>query len=486
MKRSLLLEKFVQAIKRFGLAPQDRVLVAVSGGPDSVCLLHLLKTLPPPFDLSLHVAHLNHQFRPEAKDEAFFVENLAKSWALPVTLSAQPVAQICKENGLSKQAGARQVRYAFFEETAKKTGCQWIALGHTANDQAETFLMRMLRGSGVSGLCGIPEQRDGGFIRPLMNCSRSEIMQELSSVDLAFCNDPSNERKVYLRNKIRHDLLPVLEGYNPKIKEALHREAVLLRAEDDLIHQSMLKQLPQLNVEVTPQSVSFQVPVLKGLHLALQRRVLRWGIEQLQGHLNGIAFKHIEAALLCVLSGKDGSICHLPQGLKVQKNGLKFCLFRGHAKERENEFHSQKSECALPRWQESPFSVTRDFPAWNLRFLISSSSKLKYPFSACKASFDFDKISRPLFIRAWRQGDRFAPLGMGGRHKKLQDFFIDAKIKRADRHRIPILSSPEGILWVIGHRIDARFCATDRSLRVFTIEVEEGNVYSNPFSSPEI
>ncbi|NOY84281.1 MAG: tRNA lysidine(34) synthetase TilS [Nitrospirae bacterium] len=473
MKPSLLLEKFAQAIRRFGLAPQDKVLVAVSGGPDSVCLLHLLKNLPSPFSLSLHVAHLNHQFRAEAKDEAFFVERLAKNWGLPVTLSAQPVAQICKENGLSRQAGARQVRYAFFEKTAKKTACQWIALGHTADDQAETFLMRMLRGSGVSGLSGIPEQRDGGFIRPLMNCSRSEIMQELSRADLAFCNDPSNQQKVYLRNKIRHDLLPILESYNPKIKEALHREATLLGAEDDLIHQSMLAQLPRLDAQVTAEAVSFCVASLQGLHLALQRRVLRWGIEQLQGHLNGIAFKHIEAALLHVLSGKDGSIYQLPQGLNVQKNGLKFCIFRGLIEEGKNEFHLQESECALPKWEEAPFSVTRDFPSWNLRFLISSSSKQDDSFSACKASFDFDKISGPLFIRGWRQGDRFAPLGMGGRHKKLQDFFIDAKIKRVDRHRIPVLSSREGILWVIGHRIDARFCATDRSLRVLTIAVQE-------------
>jgi len=438
-----------------------------------VCLLHLLRNLPPPFHLSLHVAHLNHQFRTEAADEAFFVGNLAKGWGLPVTLSAQPVAQICKENGLSKQAGARQVRYAFLRETAKKAACQWIALGHTADDQAETFLMRMLRGSGVRGLRGIPERRDGGLIRPLMDCSRSEIMCELSASGLAFCNDPSNKQTVYLRNKVRHVLLPVLETYNPKIKEALHREATLLRAEDDLMHQSMLAQLPRLDVEVTAEAVSFCVASLQGLHLALQRRVLRWGIEQLQHNLNGIAFKHTEVALSQVLSGKNGNIYQLPQGLSVQKNGLKFSIFRGRLKEEENTFHFQESKCPIPQWGEAPFSVTRDFPHWNLRFVISSSSKQEYPFSACKASFDFDKISGPLFVRAWQRGDRFAPLGMGGRHKKLQDFFIDVKIKRAERHRIPILASSEGILWVIGHRIDARFCATRRSLRVFTIEVQK-------------
>lgn len=474
MRISPLLEKLVQAIRRFGLGPTDKVLVAVSGGPDSVCLLYLLKHLPPPYQLSLHVAHLNHQFRPEAEEEARFVSRLAEDWGLPVTISAQPVAEICKERSLSKQAGARSVRYAFLKEAAKKTGCQWIALGHHADDQAETLVMRLLRGSGMRGLRGIPEQRDGGIIRPLIDCSRTEIIRELSEHGLTFCDDPSNQQTIYLRNRIRHHLIPILETYNPKIKETLQREAALLGAEDDLLHQLMLAQLPTLGITVKNQMVSFNVPALKKLHVALQRRVLRWGIEKLQGNLNGITFKHIEVVRCRVLCAQDGSSSQLPQGLIVKKNGATLKIQQGHLEKEENAFQTQESQCPLPKWSEAPFCVTADFPVWDLRLLISSSTNQDYPFSPYKASFDFDKICGPLSIRAWQHGDRFAPFGMGGHHKKLQDFFIDAKIKRSDRHCIPILSSAKGILWVIGHRIDARFCATKKSLRVLTIEMQKG------------
>lgn len=470
---SSLIEKFVQAVKRFGLNPKDRVLVAVSGGPDSVCLLYLLKHLPPPYQLSLHVAHLNHQFRPEAEEEAHFVTSLAEDWGLPVTISAQPVAAICKESGLSKQAGARKVRYAFLKETAKKTGCKWIALGHHADDQAETLLMRLLRGSGMKGLRGIPEQREGGIIRPLIDCSRTEIIRELSEHGLAFCDDPSNQQKIYLRNRIRHDLIPVLETYNPNIKETLQREAVLLGAEDDCIHQFMLAQLPTLGFAVTKRAVSFNVSALKKLHVALQRRVLRWGIKKLQGNLNDITFKHIEVVRCRVLCTPGRSRYQLPQGLIVEQNGVTLRIQQGHIEKKESEFRTQESQCPLPEWAEAPFCVTVDFPVWDLRLLISSSTNQDHPYSACTAFFDFDKIRGPLSIRAWQHGDRFAPFGMGGHHKKLQDFFIDAKIKRADRHRIPILSCAKGILWVIGYRIDARFCATEKSLRVLTIEMQK-------------
>ncbi len=477
---SVSIEKLLQSLARFGIAPGDKVLVAVSGGPDSVCLLYLLKHLPEPYRLVLHVAHLNHQFRPEAESEAYFVAQLSKNWGLPATIVTQPVAAICKESRLSKQAGARTARYAFLTETAKKTGSKWIALGHTADDQAETFLMHMLRGSGLTGLRGIPEKREAGrgagsIVRPLMYAWRKEILAVLSENKIPFVQDPSNAQPVYLRNKIRHQLIPLLETYNVKIKETLCRETALLEAEDDFMRQAVQAILPTLAVEVKQRSVSFDLSSLTQLHIAMQRRVLRWGIEKVCGELKGIKFKEIERLRALVFPGHQGTQTRLGRGLTAKKQGARFFIQRSLSGKKEGFDDKKQDEYVFPELGDPPFCTEVSLSAWSIRMKISLQAEKKHPFSACKASFDFDKLSPPLSIRSWCRGDRFSPLGMGGRHKKLQDFFVDAKIKKNDRHHIPILSCSEGIMWLIGHRLDARFCATAESRRVLTIEVIKPN-----------
>ncbi|WDT81687.1 MAG: tRNA lysidine(34) synthetase TilS [Candidatus Manganitrophus sp.] len=218
-KNRSLLKTFAQSLQRFPLRAGDKIVVGVSGGADSVCLLHLLRQLSSRRHLTLHVAHLNHGFRTEAAQEADFVQRLCDGWKIPTTLSSLPVPRICKERHLSKQEGAREVRYAFLKEVAGATGARWIALGHTADDQAETFLMRLLRGSGSQGLGAIPRMRDGMIIRPLLSISRKQIVDELSREEIPFIEDPSNRQEIYLRNRVRHRLLPLLEEYNPKVKQ---------------------------------------------------------------------------------------------------------------------------------------------------------------------------------------------------------------------------------------------------------------------------
>ncbi|WDT71032.1 MAG: tRNA lysidine(34) synthetase TilS [Candidatus Manganitrophus sp.] len=224
-------------------------MVGVSGGADSVCLLHLLRQLSSRRHLTLHVAHLNHGFRTEAAQEADFVQRLCDGWKIPATLSSLPVPRICKERHLSKQEGAREVRYAFLKEVAGATGARWIALGHTADDQAETFLMRLLRGSGSQGLGAIPRMRDGMIIRPLLSISRKQIVDELSREEIPFIEDPSNRQEIYLRNRVRHRLLPLLEEYNPKVKQTFFRETELLQEENDFLTRYTEELIPQLGIE---------------------------------------------------------------------------------------------------------------------------------------------------------------------------------------------------------------------------------------------
>ncbi len=469
---SSLLEKVRRAIIRFAVQPNDKIVVAVSGGPDSVCLLYLLKNLPAPYRLDLHVAHLNHQFRPEAAEEAHFVEKLAGQWHLPVTIAERPVSDICKTQKLSKQAGARMVRYQFCEALAKEVDAQWIAFGHTADDQAETMLMRILRGAGGPGLGGIPEKRNHLILRPIIECSRKDIITTLQKENISYIEDPSNKQPIYLRNRIRHQLIPALEQYNPNIKNTLCREAELLQDENELIDQWMLQMIPELGIQSRQDSVSFHISALQKQHIALQRRLIRWGIKEVLHHLEGITFQHIETIRTQGLNGKNGITLQLPHGMVAIKQYSKLILRQGILSGATRISNTKRPERLLPEMTIVPSRARVDFHEWNLRLKISLTQNRSPVFSACIASFDFDTLSTPLSLRTWQAGDRFSPFGMGGLHKKIQDFFVDAKIPKENRPHIPLLSSPQGILWVVGFRTDERFRATEHTVRILTIEVE--------------
>ncbi len=470
-KSQPILKTFAQCLQRFPLQPGDKIVAAVSGGADSVCLLSLLRQLSTRCAFTLHVAHLNHGFRPEASQEADFVKRLCDDWEIPITLSSLPVPQICKEQHLSKQEGARQVRYAFLKEVARTVGARWIALGHTADDQAETFLMRLLRGAGSQGLGAIPRMRDGIIIRPLLMISREQILDELSRERIPFIEDSSNRQEVYLRNRIRHRLLPLLEEYNPKVKEALFRETELLQEENDFLTRYTEELIPQICIEKKEATVSFDLQRLGSLHPALQRRMVRWGLDQLHPGLKGIGFKHVEAVLSKALPGPTGKVYSLPHHFQVEKGYTKLLL-------RKNASKEGRAETLLPTLPAeislSPSSNPIDLPQWGLRLTLTLRRHREQPliFSTCAASFDFDRISNSLSLRGWRPGDFLVPTGMGGKHKKLQDLFVDAKIPRSQRASIPILTCSEGVLWVVGLRVDDRFLATETTKEVLTIEAQ--------------
>lgn len=476
-----ILKIFTQHFRKFPRQPGDKIVVGVSGGADSVCLLHLLRQLSSRHQFTLHVAHLNHGFRPEAAQEAAFVQRLCDQWGVPATLSSLPVPRICKERHLSKQEGAREVRYAFLKEVAGATGARWIALGHTADDQAETFLMRLLRGAGPQGLGAIPRMRDGMIIRPLLSISRKQIVDELSREQIPFIEDPSNEQEIYLRNRVRHRLLPLLEEYNPKVKEAFYRESELLQEENDFLTRYTEEMIPHLGVEKKKRSVSFDLERLRSLHPALQRRIVRWGLDQLHPGLKGIGFHHIETVLLKALAGRTGKRYPLPHHLSVEKGYTELVLRKNPLKEEQAaSFQSARPETIL---FPSPDPI--DLPEWGLRLSVSlhRNRENRPAFSTCAASFDFDRISNPLTLRRWRAGDYFVPTGMGGKHKKLQDLFVDAKVPKSQRASIPLLTCPEGILWVVGLRIDDRFRATEKSKEVLIVEA---HALDRPASLPGV
>ena len=457
------IQTFARLFSAFPVSAGDKIVVAVSGGADSICLLHLLLRLSASGGFTLHVAHLNHQFRPEADLEAQFVARRAALWGIPATIASQPVGALSKASGFSKQAGARHFRYRFLQETAAQVGARWIATAHTADDQAETFLMRLLRGAGRRGLAGIPPMRDGNILRPMLHLHRPEIVEELRREQIDWVEDPSNQTSVYLRNRIRHDLLPQLEKENPNIRTALCRLSNLLRDEDDWMAQETARQMLRM-ATCTADRVIFDAAQLDALHPAMQRRALRWGMAKLTPSAEeGVAFGQIEA-LREMLSGSTDAMRHLPFGIEAARGVGTFVLQR-----RKRPASSEPAEVIF-----DPRDGVIDLPTWRMRlictYLDPPAPPPKTPETRMRAIFDADKMASPLTLRGWRNGDRFIPAGMTG-HKKLHDFFIDEKIPHEARRSIPLLTACGDIVWIVGHRQDARYQATPKTPRLLVIDV---------------
>jgi tRNA(Ile)-lysidine synthase len=330
--------------------------------------------------------------------------------------------------GAPTEDAARQARLNFFEAVASRTGIHKLALAHTADDQAETFLLRLLRGAGVTGLVGILEQRQLGslcILRPLLKVRRDEVVEYLKSRQLTWRKDASNADRQFLRNRIRHELLPLLEReYNPRIRDVLLRTAELLRDEDELL---------------TKLAEAVEMETLWNQPVALQRRVLRLWLGE------GLDFEHVEA----VRQLAPGAEAMLPGGLIVY---------------REDDTLRKASRSELERvtgrW---PLNLAGETAVRELgvRLVVGSEGE----------RFDADALGTGSFLRTWENGDRFQPLGMTG-EKKLQDFFVDEKIPRHSRGRVPLLCAADGrIAWVVGHRIAEPFKVTEQTRRVLRIGV---------------
>jgi len=455
-------------VRHHMLEQGDRVLVAVSGGPDSVCLLYVLKELQEEYDLALYIAHLHHGIRgSEADEDVRFVQSLGESLGFPVYTEYTDIPSFIKRTGLSKQAGAREVRYRFFNRLADKIGADRIALGHTANDQIETFLMRLLRGSGGPGLSGIPPVRER-IIRPLIDISRERIIEFLSKKNISYRIDSSNLSPLYLRNKIRLELIPYLEKeFNPNIMETLLRNLEILREEERYLDEIVGKLYPELLLSESKYSIIFDTGRYVSQAIPIRRRLLIHAVESLVGKgVVPLSFRHIEDSLSLLEEEREGEI-HLPRSLIVKRDRETFGVY---LKDEEKPFCSYSYDVIIPgdtRVSEAGLTITT---AIIERYSYEKSKEGKDPLMAC---FDLGKFSLPLVVRNRRKGDMFFPAGMGGHKKKVKEYFIDRKIPRRERDKIPILFSPEGILWVVGYRTDERFRVTPDTERILQVKVSK-------------
>ena len=431
------------------LAPGDRVLVAVSGGPDSLSLLHVLWSEREERGLaSVEAAHLNHGLRgEESAAEATWVAGWCAKRGIPCHVGLADVAALATERKISKQEAARAARYAFLEETAVQVGATKIATGHTRDDQVETVLMNILRGTGLDGLRGIPARR-GPFVRPLLDVSRAEIEDYCSAHGLKPRRDPSNlSPDAYTRNRVRLDLLPQLaRGYNPAVADALHRLSEIAGRDLDYLQAQADAALRDATRECDVFRLVLDRATLAGLHPALLRHVLRRGIVSLRGTGEGITHEHIERACRAVAAPVPRAfVLNLPHPL---------CTVR---------VTDEMLTLTLANVPASLADVAASLFVPGTARLPGTEWRVRASFDTLPGAvvLDADTISPDaLTLRNWRQGDRVDPLGMGGQHKKVGDIFTDAKVPRAERHCVPIIADARGIVWVVGHCVAERVKVT--------------------------
>ena len=448
----------------------EKLMVAVSGGPDSVCLLHILSGLRKELDIELYVAHLNHQLRGVESDaDADYVAGLSRRLGIPATVESRDVRSYQTQHHLSLEEAAREVRYNFLAGVAAEVGAERVAVGHTADDHVETILMHLIRGSGTRGMRGLlPVSRWTSFaggltiIRPILELNREDTTAYCRRHRLQPRADTSNLSPEPLRNRIRHYLLPELRKYNPQISGALLRLARTAADDLDFI-ETEAHRLQGEVVRTDGNSMVIDKKSFLALPPALKRHLLRASIESLLGNLKDIEAAHIED-IMEALDKPSGKAIGLPFGLNFTIEYDRYVLSPDSV-----------SPCPFPAL-ESRFDLKipgkTSTPGWDIEAAIIPPSAVKMKggetsdFTAC---FDFDRTGGELSVRRRLPGDRFQPLGME-KPKKLNEFMIDARIPRAWRRRIPIVCSTGQIVWVVGWRIDERFKVRPETKRVLCLE----------------
>ena len=485
------------------IQPGESIVVGVSGGADSVCLLHILAKWQNEVDIKLHVAHLNHRLRgAESDGDAEYVANLAASLDVPVIVGKRDVADYRSKRNCSVEEAARELRYNFLAKVASDAGARWVAIGHTRDDQVETILMHILRGTGISGLCGLEPCSPFPFchselkaqnlglvvIRPLLDITRQETLSYCQEHQLRPRFDSSNLSLSFLRNRLRLELLPSLRKYNASVDQALLRLAKIAKDDSSFIEQQAL----QLWDEVSRQEkevIYLDRKKFGSLPVALQSRLIRLALDRILGDTRDIEANHTEA--IRSLSTKPvGKRILLPHGIICQGeyDELVITSAAKHAQllsslcpfpPLQGEFPLKvPGETVLPGWKVIASIVQREAASLSLRgtFPLPRRGRIKVRMknrSNLVAEFDLDKTGTELFVRRRQPGDKFQPLGMD-MPKKLQDFMVDAKIPLSWRQHIPLVCSPQQIIWVMGWRIDDRVKVTEATEELLHIEFRRG------------
>ncbi len=441
----------------------DAVLAGVSGGADSVALVHILLKLLPEFDLHMGIAHFDHGLRSAESDrDAEFVLSVANKLNLPCYSKKVDVKKFSTQHKLSTEEAGRILRHNFLTETAREHGFDKIALGHQKNDMAETVLINILRGSGPQGISGIPPKRDM-IIRPLINISRSDIEYFLRSENIAHITDSSNMDPRFLRNRIRNRLIPLLASeYNSEIIETLNRTAEILRDEQNWLDSMIDPLFEKIKLPADNANVTISIPELRKIPIAAAKRIIRKAVFEVKGNLHGVGFRHMDAILELITSDNKKNQFDLPGrvGIKREKDMLVIIRRKNKGRVKCISEHNGMQHSLFEYQIGGPQTVVIKEIGQLIQLTELSSIQVLclketkfYAVDPQEAYMDMASICYPLIVRSFRPGDRFSPLGLSG-FQKLKKFFINNKIPFAQRKSIPILECSGKIIWVAGYRID--------------------------------
>lgn len=470
----ILVDKALSYINEHSMLKSgEKVLVALSGGPDSVCLIHILYNLQEKLNIQCFAAHLNHCLRGEEadKDEAYS-EELCRRLNIPFFSKRVDINALAAKRGISVEMAGREARYEFFDEIKNKYQIHKIAVAHNANDQAETILMRFMRGTGSEGLRGIKPIREGIFIRPILCLSREEIEEYCRINNLNPRIDKTNLEDIYYRNKIRLQLLPYIEeNFNSNIISTLNRLAYLIDSDNDYIQEQV-----DINYNIFCNANEEGLLIHKDafkLHKAILSRLIRKAYNEFSGIHSNFQKVHVDDIIFLQKQGTGRSI-NLPGGICAENRYYDIYFFKKDSKgelvfnekyiiENINDIKSKLYEGFNIYLQD--FRLNLNIKRLELKpsLNLKTNNTTKY--------FDLNKIKGSILLRNRKAGDRFSPLGMKG-SKKLKDLFIDLKVPQDKRNDIPLLCFDDDIAWIIGYNISDKYKVDKNTKNILQIKLE--------------
>lgn len=440
----------------------DSILIALSGGPDSVCLLHILNRLKTEFNLRLGAIHINHLLRgEEAIDDENYVKELCGILKIESYIERIDIATIAENEGQSIELAGREERYKAFNKIKKNFGYNKIAVAHNSNDQAETVLMRLMRGSGLEGLTGIKAKRDGGIIRPILCLNRNEIERYCEEYKLEPRIDKSNYEKIYNRNKVRLDILPYMkENFNEDIIETLNRMALLLQKDNEYLEKVATSGFNKY-CEEKNNKIIVNKELFRNEEEAIITRILKMCFKSISNSYKNFEMKHIVDIMDLSKLGTNKEI-HLTNGVVVQ-NIYGDIIF----KQRKNKEDTIQAREVYIKKEDLTNEI--EFSKYNIELqIISKKNNIEFSNNDLIKFFDYDKIEEGIIIRNRKDGDKMVPIGMKGT-KKIKDIFINSKVPKENRDIIPIVCFDEKIAWIVGVKVSEQFKVTSNTKQILKI-----------------
>lgn len=459
-----MITRILDTIRKNGIIKkEDSLVVGVSGGPDSVCLLHVLWSLKKDLNLNIVAVHINHMLRGiESKRDEDFVKKLCSELNIELHSISVDINSVSKQRRMSLEEAGREERYRHFEAVADSIDADRIAVAHNKNDQAETVFMNIIRGTGLDGLKGMDYVR-GRIIRPLLDIERSDIEAYCKENNLNPITDSSNLENIYSRNKIRLGVIPYIDKlFECNLVKSIDRMNGLLKDDIDFIDTKVKKSYYNVVLRRENEEVELLLGKIKKMHIAVKRRMIRKAINEVKGNVKGIESIHIESVIDMIESGRVGLRLDLP-GIKI---GRTYDSIKFYKNEKQADTFDFAAELNIPGYTE----------IGDGNHLVEASFINDYNVSDYKGIkgrelvqfFDYDKLVEGINIRKRKEGDYFKPINSNGT-KKLKEYFIDNKIPREMRDNIPLIAKGSEIIWIIGYKISDKFKVTENTKSVLKL-----------------